>query len=203
MKLQSLLPIFLILVGSSLSTPAQDGFHEHDGFYLSLSPGFGGGDFQETHFIGNSTLEMSGGTSNLDLKIGGTVVRNKLIVSGDFIGVRMLSPKTTVGSFDLGRDDGEGQQGLLGLGVTYYFMPVNLFLSGTLGVGGFTYVTSDTTYHTDRGPGFQFKVGKEWWVSKNWGLGVSMFFLRQHVSESNDRELDGRFFGFLFNTTFN
>ena len=204
MKLQT--PIFIILLSlmySLKSAQAQtiDGFHEHDGFYLSLATGFGEGNFQETNFPGK--LEMWGGASNIDVKVGGTALKDHLIVSGDLIGSRMIWPRTRIDSVDFGRAHGDLKEGLIGLGVTYYFMPVNVFLSGTLGVGGFTYTANNTDYNSDRGLGFQLKFGKEWWISKDWGIGASMFYLNQHVNESNDRVLNGGFAGFMFNTTFN
>ena len=176
--------------------------HEHNGLYFSFSPGLGEGNFQQANYQGTDKLEYSGGTTNIDIKLGGVVARN-LILSGDFIGTSMLWPDVRVGPIDYGRENSELRQGLLGLGLTYYFMPSNVFVSGTLGAGGFTYVNPNSDYKSDRGVGFQMKIGREWWVSPRWGVGVSMFYLNQHVNEPNNQDLDAGFFGLLLNTAFN
>jgi hypothetical protein len=72
--------------------------------------------------------------------------------------------------------------------LTYYLMPANVYVSGTV---AFTRLTeticsscganSDTT-SSDWGVGVVFSVGKEWWVSDNWGLGVAC----QLVGATND-----------------
>jgi hypothetical protein len=57
-------------------------------------------------------------------------------------------------------------------------MPSDVFFSGTLGAG--TYVTNSggnsgygTTSRTDYGFSMQLKIGKHWWISNKWGIGLS------------------------------
>ncbi len=197
--------VLLIGMSTVFSQETNAGFHEHDGFYLSMATGVGTGTFSETHFPAGSShkLEMQGGVLHSDIKVGGAVWRNKLILSGDLIDTRMRFPDTKLDGTYSGNFRDYFGHALLGLGVTYYFMPVNFFLSGTIGVGGFKFMTSDSTYDSKRSLGLQLKVGKEWWVSKDWGLGVSLFLLTQEVKQSNNQNLKGGFLGLMFNTTFN
>lgn len=96
---------------------------------------------------------------------------------------------------------------MLGGGVAYYLEPMNLFFSGTFGLSGFTV---DDQYNsnvvdTDAGFGIDLLVGKEWWVSSSWGLGLAAQFI---YGTAKDREpavgrwntLGG---GLLFSATYN
>ena len=61
-----------------------------------------------------------------------------------------------------------------GLGGTYYFMPVNVYLSGAIGIAkvGFSGPDADSD-GTDFGLALDAMVGKEWWVAPDWGLGLA------------------------------
>ena len=67
---------------------------------------------------------------------------------------------------------------MIGGGITYYIMPSNIFLQGSLGIGNFNLIDNDkkTSVSTDRGFSMQLKVGKEWWISKRWRLGVALTY---------------------------
>jgi hypothetical protein len=53
-------------------------------------------------------------------------------------------------------------------------MPINLYLSGSLGFGRLEIdIDGFGSGDTDTGPVFEAVVGKEWWVSRNWALGVA------------------------------
>lgn len=64
-----------------------------------------------------------------------------------------------------------------GAGLTYYLTPSNFYLSGSLGILLAQVKSSDGGYYFKElyiGPGIRLSVGKEWWVSENWGLGVAL-----------------------------
>jgi hypothetical protein len=101
-----------------------------------------------------------------------------------------------------------------GIGLTYYFMPANVFLGGTIGLGtiSFSSEVNGTTSNSSSQTGFalQLKVGKEWWVSKRWGLGVSGGYGLVTASDKPDSSypnysgtLSTNKFFVLFNTTYN
>jgi hypothetical protein len=70
----------------------------------------------------------------------------------------------------------------VGLGVTYYLMPANVYASLGLGAG-WLYTTAYAragenfvlTGHesSNFGPAVTVALGKEWWVSPDWGIGMT------------------------------
>jgi hypothetical protein len=46
-------------------------------------------------------------------------------------------------------------------------------LSGTLLMTRLTTTLSGTNYSTNAGFGAKLSIGKEWWVSEHWGMGVA------------------------------
>lgn len=168
--------LVLLSLGAAASLAAQEGtpgHHTHTGFYLSLNPGIAVG---KTVQDAGYEVTYKGGGSALELRIGGAVKEN-LILSFDLITRAVSEPEVeTDAPFPVGSgDDQRLSDHTAGLGVTWYFMPHNVFVSGTLGMGFITLVntSTDNGAATDAGLALSLKVGKEWWVSKNWGLGVS------------------------------
>ena len=97
---------------------------------------------------------------------------------------------------------------MLGIGVTYY-LPENIFFSGSIGMAAFnlqdnTDEDNEIEGQTDRGIGVQVAVGKEWWVSDNWGLGVSAAFTYGAAEDKHDLG-DASAYGIniMFSATFN
>lgn len=196
------------------------GIYEHDGFYLSMSAGPVMGHVTASGMNPNatikSTVNMSGPGGMVDLKIGGevrknlllhaTIISNSLVgptVKSTFIDTYSTSVKTP-NSFIVG-------EVMLGAGVTKYIMPTNILLSGSVGFGRFSYTDNEDSasdYITKPGISFQLKLGKEWWVSKNWGLGVGLSYGRTTSNKKDDlgvivEKYDSRRFGILLNATFN
>ena len=213
MKMQPAFTVILtsaLLSGIAHSQPSDPGFHAHDGFYLSLCGGFGGLTWADDE--PPVTSEMSGATGNLDFKIGGAVMRDRLILSGDLITAHAPNPKEKGNSAPVA-NNASLRMGIIGMGATYYFMPVNIFLSGTFGIGRFTEDFGNGQQTSDGGLGFQLKVGKEWWVSKDWGIGVSVALLHLGVPDQSNADgpggshlsesLGANALGILFNSSFN
>lgn len=207
--------IFLSLLTIPLFTFAQtpEGYHEHDGFFLSMNTGIGAGpvvlNASGTSF---KKMEVSGTGLVFDFKIGGTIAKT-LSLSCDIIGRTVPNPTITTDgkSTSLPTDMSSNDQ-LVGLGLTYYFMPANFFLNGTVGFSTFSFknTASNTTSSSDNGFGLQFKIGKEWWTGNNWGLGISSGFSYLGAKDkaipgspnySGDIST-GKFF-IMFNTTYN
>ena len=55
----------------------------------------------------------------------------------------------------------------------WYSMPANVFLSGVFGLGTLTTRVNGVDAHTDGGPVARFGLGKEWFLSESWGLGIA------------------------------
>jgi hypothetical protein len=140
------------------------------GFFLRLSGGVGGAS-TELEYSGVKT-KIEGGTGDINLAIGGVVAKN-LALHGTVWGWITQDPDVTVGS-QKGQANGDVNFSAIGIGLTYYFMPVNMYLSGSLGAGYLTVDNGNVSGSTDAGPAFELTLGKEWWVGTSWGLGVAL-----------------------------
>jgi hypothetical protein len=204
----------LLLMILSATVYAQEsvppGFHTHDGFYLSMNigPGFGKINWEATNYSFKKA-EYSGIGGQFEFRIGGVVAEN-LILSLDLMGRSILNPEITVdghpanSSLNLSVSDI-----IIGPGLTYYFMPSNIFLSASSGLGSFSfkYGDSGTTGTTKEGLGIQFKMGKEWWISTDWAFGISAGIAYVSADDKPVSDYTGKFsttrLFVLFNTTFN
>jgi hypothetical protein len=143
----------------------------HDGFYMRLHAGFGYLDTSES--MSGVKYSYSGGGATIGAAFGGTIAPN-LILYGEFLGTSVAGASVTVGGLDYGEVD----MTLYGIGpgIAYYFMPINLYLSGTLTFTRISFTdsyTAEDLSDTDIGIGLSLMVGKEWWVARDWGLGLA------------------------------
>jgi hypothetical protein len=67
------------------------------------------------------------------------------------------------------------------VGASYYFMPENIYLSMSFKYSGGGISKSSV----DNGYGLQVSLGKEWWVSKNWGLGLALNISYDYFSKTD------------------
>lgn len=159
--------------------PAASTAYRHLGFALRLDGGIGGMGITAPD-PADSRGSASGG---MGIVIGGAVAEN-LILGGDLWGVGMF------GGWSMMQNGGTGHGlGGLGLNVTYYFMPVNVYVSASPSVTTLTSMTrySNTT-NSARSVGFGAKLsaGKEWWVGEHWGLGIAgQFFTSWNGSQGS------------------
>jgi hypothetical protein len=69
---------------------------------------------------------------------------------------------------------------LVGAGATYNFMPINLYLTAIAGLSVISLVLGDADDDDQEllrnGVGFNFDVGKEWWVASQLGVGLGARF---------------------------
>jgi len=191
----------------TLEKPQVSGYHQHAGFYLSMSIGPVFGKITDD-IKGVGLLEFTGTGAQFDFKIGGAISENLILhatlVSSSIAGPTVKNANlsaTTSNSVSLG-------EAMIGAGITYYMMPSNIFLSGSLGFGNFTVSDSknDINTSTKRGVSLQIKAGKEWWISKNWGFGIGLTYGKTNltnIADGLEEKMDSNRFGILFNTTFN
>ena len=123
-------------------------------------------------------VEMSGGTIELDLAAGWTV-RENLALHATVFGWSLANPHFerslpgTSGVFD-----GSVTLSTYGIGATWFAMPINAHVTGSVGVGRVTFEFPDLGVADQTKPGVAFTagVGKEWWMSDIFGLGMSGYF---------------------------
>lgn len=192
---------------------AYAGFHRHDGFFLSmnLGPALGGTIIKAS---GNDApydkFILRGPGVMVDLKVGGAIAPN-LILSFDIVGRSINDPEGEMDGENLGNagSDVTIADNSYGIGLTRYFMPYNLFVSGSLGMGRMVVDNGSDKNSSKWGPALHLKVGKEWWVSPNWGLGLSAGYGFVAADDKKtpgvdyNGELTSHQFYVLFNTTYN
>ena len=190
------------------------GAHEHDAFYFRVL--FGPATMQAR--TGHRSL--SGGGFDLGLSAG-HALRKDLILHLDSIFSSALSPSYEV--------DGEAMDDRsisavavgLGPGVTYY-APHTLYATGAvyaswlnrtetrevppdpadpLGQPG----TEEVYDRSDTGIGASLTLGKEWWVTESWGLGIAAraYLASMPDAESADTTWGVHSLGLLFSATMN
>jgi len=178
----------------------------HDGFYLRLALGGGGGA------ASGAGTKYSGGSFVFDSAFGGALTEH-LILYGEFLfhGISKPSGDPKAGDPTLAGSpvDNFG----LGAGVAYYFMPLNLYLSGSLLLQKVlltkTYAAVapagavSSKQFTNTGLGLNFMVGKEWWASDEWGLGVAAQIFLATAKDRDGTKWDSGALAVLFTATHN
>lgn len=196
----------LVIVALALVVPAtawsSGAARRHDQFFLRLSAGFGGASSDARDNFGDR-WEFSGLTGDVNFAIGGIVGRN-LALHGTLWGWSIGDPDLEINS-DSAELNGSLTMSAIGIGVTYYFMPTNLYLSGSLGLGQLELdVPGVGAADTDMGLVLDATLGKEWWVSANWALGLAGALGVHSIPEDGfDDNWSGVSVGLRFSATFN
>jgi hypothetical protein len=158
------------------------GAHTHDGLFLRFTGGPGFGIYNGTGDVISTAGEIIGDPSNEGSQAGGSIslggsIGENLILHGDIWFSILATEKKHSQLYQ------EFGTAVVGLGVTYYWMPVNMYVTGSIGMansflvlheGTQTNSNEDLARDITTGVGVAVMVGKEWWVSDNWALGVAI-----------------------------
>lgn len=125
-----------------------------------------------------------GGATNLNgwgaavsVAVGAAII-DDFVLYGELSGASALNPSVQAPS-----SEGPGHLGIalttlgVGGGLAYYFMPVDLYVSGAVMLAQARAVERSSERLLGRtawGPATAFSVGKEWWLSDHFGLGVAL-----------------------------
>jgi len=180
--------VAMLLTASAASAGNDDrvgyhGYHEHDGFYLRLQVG---GGYTRASLM-NQDLATKGGAVSLNAEFGAAPLRNLILA------LKVFTATTTNPDLELNDVTLEGRNvdrsqtyAAVGGGLTYYFMPANVYLSGGVTVNQLSdYDDGKEIRETGLGTGLHLGLGKEWWVSSNWGLGFGLEFAAGRVPEKD------------------
>jgi hypothetical protein len=174
----------------------------HDGFFLRLSAGMGGANTENEILDGD--IEFSGRSGDANIAIGGVVASN-LAIHGTLFGWSTSDPDVEFDDFS-GEIDGDLSMSGWGGGATYYFMPVNIYLSGSVGAAWMS-IEGDPLFEGDSDTGIagEITLGKEWWVGGSWGLGVAGAFGFHSIPGDDGFEEDwtGNSWAIRFSATLN
>lgn len=178
--------------------------HE-EGFFLRLSGGAGpaGSEIE----VDSDRIKMDGIGADLEVAIGGIVAPN-LAVHGTIWGWMITDPDAEIELSGLppasGTIDGDFSLSAVGAGLTYYFMPVNIYLTGSLGIGQLSFDIGGLTLDSDTGFSLEAAVGKEWFVSDRWGIGVAVGITYHTISDADvDENWSGISIPVRFSATLN
>jgi len=145
-----------------------------------------------------------------DIAIGSAVASN-FILAADLFGATITGPTRTQDGKDVGTASEDVTFDVSGIGVsaTYYIMPSNMYVSAGAGMAMNTVeLDGKAVGETGTGWGVNAMLGKEWWVSDNWGLGVAGQVIYASVPDE-DKDNDKTYtvntmaFGVLFSATYN
>jgi hypothetical protein len=161
------------------------GAERHDGFMLRFTLGFGAG-ISTIDPEASDTLKLTGASGTFGVDIGGALDEN-LVLHGRLASFQIVDPNLSVNGDDVGgTNDLTATAYLIGPAISYYFMPANVYITAAVGLSWLTLeYMGDQSDPTDVGIGLNFDVGKEWWVSYNWGLGIAARFWWSHMKDSS------------------
>jgi hypothetical protein len=162
---------------AAIEAPA-NGAHRHDGFFLRLTLGAGGGAVGlDARGSANDTTFAGGGwASSLDI---GTSNGDNFTIFGRVREASIADPAVYVDDEKIGDADAAVlTQGMLGGGISYFIMPLNMYLGAAIGFavisGRYARPGRDARkYNGDVGFGFDGEIGKEWWIADDWGIGIA------------------------------
>jgi len=187
------------------------GVEQHDGLMLRFMFGFGsaGSSASGTELDLDREIEHSGFSVSFSADVGGAPEEN-LILHGRLAMMAITRPQQTIDGVEQPEDDvtvDAVDALLLGPALSYYFMPANIYVTAAAGLSwlAFPDEEDDESDATQGGIGFNVDVGKEWWVSYDWGLGVAARFWYTRLHDENDGlALDHDFLGWgiLFSATY-
>lgn len=184
--------------------PVDVGAHEHDGFYLRLGGGLGRLD---ASFASDQSFDLDGSVDGsfahsaiaFEISVGGTPAPGLVIGGGLY-----LSSAGDVTSSDLKVNGAAAADlhhnnatlWLLGPFVDYYIDPkLGWHVQGALGVAGVNVSegtrggsdTQITRRHDTGGLGFEVGGGYEWWVGKQWGMGILLRLMYASTETNKDQ----------------
>jgi hypothetical protein len=151
------------LSDGTCDTKESDLGQDHKGLLLRVTTGWGFGRLSASE--GN--LHEPSFVIGLGVDVGTAVIEN-LIVRGR---VRGAAGYYSEGDFG---NDVLFSFGGVGAGVDYYFMPVNIYVGGTISIAGIARADEDNSHRSKAGLGLDLDVGKEWWVGRRWGIGIAL-----------------------------
>ena len=185
------------------------GVETHDGVYVRLH--LGGGFTSMKANSGGADLKISGDSIAIGVAVGGALTEN-LVLYGTFTVSTISNPNfSSAGTTIVAADASTAGSVGFGVGLAYYLEPTNVYFAGSLLANQLELddASGNKVRETDFGVGFEGLIGKEWWVSDNWGLGVAGQFVlasmkdKDSLGTGNPPTWTSTAFSLLFSATFN
>lgn len=200
---KSIMLIVCFIVGTAFCGNVHAEAYVHDGLFLRLAPGLGWNNTDSDS--GGNTLKMSGVSGLFNVAVGGAVSQD-LILHLDASVVSTSDPEVKRNGADVSAEYSSSSTRMVGIGMTYYF-PSNFYLTGAVGLAESSYEHLGSTTRTDAGYGANLMIGKEWWLSDNWGIGIAGQLLYTNCpskpSVPGKPDFESTSLGVLFSATYN
>ena len=183
---------------------AQAQVHSHEGLFIRLD---GGVAYKAMNEPGTSSgdLKLDGAAGTFGVAIGGAIAIN-LILAGHLYASTASNPSAS-SSTGASVSTTDTTLTMVGVGpqLTYYFMPANVYVSGTLALTRLALTIGGTSADSNAGVGALLALGKEWYVSDKWGLGVAGQFRWSSNSDqgTNAPTISTWGLGVAFSATYN
>jgi len=176
----------LLILACSAAGPAVAGApQEHDALFIRAAVGICAGNAQ----LKSSGFEAKLDDPGLDVNVAaGYVIVPNLAVHATLWGWGLNDPDVHVtGAFGGTSIANHGifEMIAFGGGATYYVMPLNAYVSSSIGVGAFS-GSDQLDGQSERGLAVDVTAGKEWWVKDDWGAGAALSY--SHIS-ADDKDL--------------
>lgn len=171
----------------------------HEGLLVRLTPGVASAAASAS--VDDTDYTLKGGAGRLGI-VGGWSLSPRLVLTGELLGQAVVGPELEIdGAEHTTDDDVTWGVSYAGLGINYYFRN-NLYLAGSAGGLVMTLDTSDSEAETDVGFAGKAALGYEWWVGREWGLGVALDLLAGAVPD-DDTDWGVATIGLALSATYN
>jgi hypothetical protein len=185
------------------------GYHKHDGLYLRFLLGFGSLKFSESPVFTNGTgiFSATGAAGFFAFHLGLALAEN-IILYGAMNSYAASNPDYTLNGASIPTTD-SSTIGIssYGGGLILYIESLNAYIGADIGTATTRFTVGSVKANSKSGLGINVQLGKEWWVSKNWGLGAALFY---HYSSMDDDvtgnvipRITNNVFGLAFSATYN
>jgi hypothetical protein len=179
---KSVVCVCLFLIFSLTEVFASPPNHESD-FFMRASVSCG---FAQTEYSDPIAMKYSGPGGGFECSIGYGVLPN-LVLHGTYLAWFIFGPTLEARGFS---EDISGFLDLsaFGIGITYYIMPINIYISSLVGLGSLSLTSEGFIGETEMGLVFDVTLGKEIFVSYLGGIGVAGTFGYHSIPEAGDIE---------------
>lgn len=197
-------PVMADVVSKDVALQARSGFERlparspHSGLFMRVTLGPGGASAREEAY--GSETHIGGFGWLVEASLGGAVAPN-LVLHGSLFYSGVPDPNVEQDNEDLPEAEALFTTSALGVGLTYYLMPMNMYLSGTFGFGVATFEDRFGVGESDPGPALNLLIGKEWWVGREWGLGAAGRLFYMNLPNIERLHVTG--LGVVFSATYN
>ncbi len=156
--------------GDGAAAPATELGHEHTGLFARLV--FGVSYVNAGMDTSAGRLQLSGVGTGGGLAAGWAFWEN-LALQLEIWGAGMVGGTIELRGIAVDDPSTKYNSLALGLGATYWFMPLNFYVSASIGPALASANRAGMTTESNPGFGVALTVGKEWWIAAEWGLGVA------------------------------